>query len=230
MALLSFPTAPINGQIYPINPPAGTNVYSWSSPDQTWRLLGTSTGVAAGCYGDSITIPTFCVDSVGRITSVTATSLVAASWTAPGELVVGTGVQTQTILSPGVDTSVLVVDSTTTSGLAWSDTSQAAALMPVGTSAARPSTPTLGQLRYNSDIDQFEGYQGATPEWIPLSTMPTGGIPAGGSPEPIFYINSQVVTEDYTVPAANNAISAGPITVNAGVTVTVSAGSAWSIV
>jgi hypothetical protein len=60
--------------------------------------------------------------------------------------------------------------------------------------------------------------------------MPTGGIPAGGSPEPIFYINSQVVTEDYTVPAANNAISAGPITVNAGVTVTVSAGSAWSIV
>ena len=153
-----------------------------------------------------------------------------APWTAPGELVVGTGPMTQTILSPGVDTSVLVVDSTTASGLAWSDGTQAAALMPAGVSAVRPGAPVLGQLRYNYDIGQFEGYQGATPEWLPLSTMPTGGIPAGGSPESIFYLNSQTVVEDYTIPAANNAMSAGPITIGTGTTVTIPAGSAWAIV
>lgn len=230
MALLSFPFPATNGQFYPVNPPAGINLYQFSSPDQTWRLIGTSTGVVPGCYGDGNTVPVFCVDAAGRITSVTPTPVVVAPWTAPGELVVGTGPLTQTVLSPGADTSVLVVDSTTPSGLTWSDTSQAAALMPTGVSGSRPGTPILGQLRYNYDVNQFEGYQGATPGWLPLSTMPTGGAPVGGSPEPIFYLNSQTVVEDYTIPAGNNASSAGPITINTGTTVTIPAGSAWAIV
>lgn len=230
MALLSFPTAPVNGQFYPVNPPAGVNIYQWSSPDFTWRLLGAATGVIPGCYGNGNTVPTFCVDATGRISSVTLEPIVSANWTAKGELVVGTGPLTQTILSPGVDTSILVVDSATVSGLTWSDISQAAALMPAGVSGSRPAAPTLGQLRYNYDVSQFEGYQGASPEWLPFSTMPTGGIPAGGSPDPIFYLNDQLVMEDYVVPAAQNAMSAGPITINTGTTVTISAGSAWAIV
>jgi hypothetical protein len=60
--------------------------------------------------------------------------------------------------------------------------------------------------------------------------MPTGGIPGGGSPEPVFYLNDQVVVEDYTIPAGKNASSAGPITISAGTTVTIPAGSAWAIV
>ena len=230
MALLSFPVAPVNNQIYPVNPPVGVNIYRWDSPDQTWRLEGTATGVIPGCYGDGNTVPAFCVDATGRISSVTPTPIVVAPWTTLGELVVGTGPMTQTILSPGVDTSVLVVDLTTASGLAWSDTSQAAALMPAGVSGSRPAGSTVGQLRYNYDVNQFEGYQGATPEWLPLSTMPTGGIPAGGSPDSVFYLNSQVVVEDYAIPSGNNASSAGPITINTGTTVTIFAGSAWVIV
>ena len=230
MALLSFPTAPVNGQFYPVNPPQGVNIYQWASPEQTWRLIGVSSGVIPGCYGDGNTVPTFCVDATGRISSVTPVPIVVAPWTAPGELVVGTGPLTQTVLSPGVDTSVLVVDSTAPSGLTWSDTSQAAVLLPSGVSGSRPVPNTLGQLRYNYDVSQFEGYQGATPEWLPLSTMPTGGIPGGGSPEPVFYLNDQVVVEDYTIPAGKNASSAGPITISAGTTVTIPAGSAWAIV
>ena len=68
MALLSFPPNPLSGQIYPVNPPAGTNVYSWSSADQTWILLGKATGAAAGTYGDAITVPQITIDSTGRIT------------------------------------------------------------------------------------------------------------------------------------------------------------------
>lgn len=230
MALLSFPVAPVNGQFYPVSPPAGVNIYQWSSPDQTWRLIGASTGVIAGCYGTGNSVASFCVDAAGRITSAANVPIVMAAWTQKGQLVVGTGVQTQTILDPGADTSILVADSTTPSGLAWSDSSFTAALMPAGASAIRPGSPVLGQLRYNYDISQFEGYQGATPEWIPLSTMPTGGTPAGGSPEPIFYLNDQTITEDYTIPPSKNAVTAGPITIGAGTTVTVSAGSAWAIV
>lgn len=68
MALLTFPATPNNGDIYPVSPPANTNVYSWSSADQTWILLGKASGVAAGTYGDAITVPQITIDSTGRIT------------------------------------------------------------------------------------------------------------------------------------------------------------------
>jgi hypothetical protein len=67
MALLTFPSNPNAGDIYPVNPPANTNVYQWSSADQTWVLLGKSSGVAAGTYGDAITVPQITIDATGRI-------------------------------------------------------------------------------------------------------------------------------------------------------------------
>lgn len=42
--------------------------------------------------------------------------------------------------------------------------------------------------------------------------------------------NNTSITTDYTFPANRNAVSAGPITINTGVTVTISSGSEWSIV
>jgi len=46
----------------------------------------------------------------------------------------------------------------------------------------------------------------------------------------IFYENGQTVSADYTITSGNNAMSAGPITINTGVTVTVPTGSNWVIV
>ena len=45
-----------------------------------------------------------------------------------------------------------------------------------------------------------------------------------------FLANSQTVTKDYTVSSTTNALSAGPITVNNGVTVIVQDGGNWVIV
>jgi len=45
-----------------------------------------------------------------------------------------------------------------------------------------------------------------------------------------FHLNSQTVTANYTIPASNNCVSGGPITINTGVTVTVSTGSRWVVV
>jgi hypothetical protein len=68
VALLTFPPSPFNGDIYPVTPVPGQNIYVWSSTDATWRLIGTSTGVTAGTYGNSLSVGQFTVDAAGRIT------------------------------------------------------------------------------------------------------------------------------------------------------------------
>jgi hypothetical protein len=48
-------------------------------------------------------------------------------------------------------------------------TSTGAFVMPVGTTAQRPGTGVVGMMRFNSDIDSFEGYNGAS--WVKLGGM-----------------------------------------------------------
>lgn len=68
-----------------------------------------------------------------------------------------------------------------------------AAAIPVGTEAQRPGSPTNGQFRYNSDTNQFEGYQngawgqvgGGSPLfsvmwWPQRSAIPAGFVAADG--------------------------------------------------
>jgi len=58
----------------------------------------------------------------------------------------------------------------------------------------------------------------------------TAGGATGGGTDDVFYENSQTVTSNYTLTAGKNAMTAGPITINSGVTVTIPSGSAWVIV
>ena len=62
-----------------------------------------------------------------------------------------------------------------------------------------------------------------------LSWGLAGGASGGGANQ-VFYENDQVVTTSYTLTTSKNAMSAGPITINSGVTVTIPAGQFWSIV
>jgi len=52
----------------------------------------------------------------------------------------------------------------------------------------------------------------------------------GGGNDEIFWENGQNVTTNYTVTNGKNAMSAGPITINSGVTVTVGAGETWTVI
>src|SRR6056300_588901 len=45
-----------------------------------------------------------------------------------------------------------------------------------------------------------------------------------------FFVNSQTVTEDYTIAVGDSAMAAGPVTIDSGVSVTISSGSRWVIV
>ena len=96
------------------------------------------------------------------------------------------------------------------------------ALIPAGTTAERPASPANGQIRYNTTTSQFEGYQGGA--WGQLGGGATG---AGG--DEVFVENSRVVTTNYTIPVGKSAESVGPITINAGITVTVSSGERWVV-
>jgi hypothetical protein len=94
--------------------------------------------------------------------------------------------------------------------------------IPVGTTAQQP-TPVTGQIRYNSTINQYEGYFASA--WGQL-----GGGATGGGSDQVFVLNDQTVTTNYTIPVGKNAMCAGPITVANAVNITVSTGSNWVVV
>lgn len=97
------------------------------------------------------------------------------------------------------------------------------AVMPAGSTAQRDGSPSAGYLRFNSDDGSFEGYNGSA--WGAI-----GGGATGGGGDAVFVENDQVVTTNYTIPSGKNAMSTGPVTINSGVTVTVSTGSRYVVI
>jgi hypothetical protein len=97
-----------------------------------------------------------------------------------------------------------------------------AIVVPVGTTGQQPTGAT-GMLRFNSTTVGFEGYNGSV--WASV-----GGGATGGGTDQIFYLNGQTVTTSYSIPSGQNAGTFGPVTVDSGATVTIPAGSTWSIV
>lgn len=100
-----------------------------------------------------------------------------------------------------------------------------AALIPAGTTAERPApaSEVYGEQRANSTLNIMEWWNGTA--WVPM-----GGGATGGAGNPVFHENDTNVTVDYTITSGKNAVSAGPITIDTGITVTVPTGSVWSIV
>lgn len=75
-----------------------------------------------------------------------------------------------------------------------------------GATTDRPSVPTVGMIRYNTTLGQFEGY--SVSGWGAI-----GGTGAtGGGLNQVFYQNDQTVTTSYTLSATKNAMSTGPLT------------------
>lgn len=95
--------------------------------------------------------------------------------------------------------------------------------LPDGTTGERPGSPVDGMIRYNTTLNTFEGYKSSA--WGAI-----GGGATGGSSDDVFYENGQTVTTSYTLTTGKNAVSAGPITINSGATITVPSGQSWVIV
>ena len=95
--------------------------------------------------------------------------------------------------------------------------------LPDGTTGQRPGSPVAGMIRYNTSLVQFEGYKNSV--WGAI-----GGGATGGGSDDVFYENGQTVTTNYTLSTNKNAVTAGPCTINSGVTVTIPSGSSWVVV
>ena len=96
------------------------------------------------------------------------------------------------------------------------------AKLPVGTTAQRDGSPASGMIRYNTTTSSFEGYGSA---WGAIGGGATGGGTDGWALE-----HDNTVTTSYTISTGKNVVSAGPLTINSGATVTVPSGSTWVIV
>jgi len=98
--------------------------------------------------------------------------------------------------------------------------------VPVGASGDRPAanSANVGMIRLNTTSGMFEGYTGN--EWVEFSRQVSA---VGGGTNKVFQENETLITEDYTITAGKSAMSVGPITMAAGVTVTIPAGKRWVI-
>ena len=97
-----------------------------------------------------------------------------------------------------------------------------ATTLPVGNTAQRP-TGVGGMIRFNTSVSQFEGFNGTV--WSSV-----GGGATGGGADRVFQENDNTVTTNYTISTNRNAVSAGPVTIASGVTVTIPSGVAWVVV
>lgn len=123
-----------------------------------------------------------------------------------------TGASTTTITGEYIDTGNLRISGNTISSIsgdiildAASDTvridSTGAFNIPTGTTAQRPGTPSVGMIRYNTDTNLFEGYDG---NWIALNgvydldlnTYITAELTPGANDNTIrFYANGSLVAD-----------------------------------
>ena len=94
------------------------------------------------------------------------------------------------------------------------DTSTASNLYPLFATATTGTPTTI----YTSNANYL--YQPSTGELTALAHVSSNGI----------QINANTVATSYTIATGNNGLSAGPVTVNSGISVTISSGSTWVVV
>ena len=168
--------------------------------------------------------------------AVTATEI-AAGAVAASELA-SDAVTTVKILNANVTAAKLASDAVTTVKILNSNVTTAK-IADNNVTLAKIADGTQGGLIYMAGSGAptelaagTSGYflktlgSGANPAWAEVPA----GAPTGGGSEKVFYENEQTVDTNYTLTTNFNAVSAGPVTVASGVTVTIPAGQAWVIV
>ena len=202
---------------------SGTN-----TGDQTITLTGDVTGSGTGSFAgtikDDVALggdPTTTTQSANdNSTKIATTAYVQTELTdlidgAPGTL------DTLNELAAAINDDASYASTLTTAlGTKVSRTSSTgSAELPAGTTGERDSSPSAGYIRWNTTDTSAEVYDGSA--WAAV-----GG---GNTTDKGLYEMANTIAANYTITSGNNALTAGPITVNNGVSVTIPSGSTWVI-
>ena len=143
--------------------------------------------------------------------------------TAAGSTLTGTSLKstivTSSLTSVGTLTGLTVSGDILMSGTGAID-------VAAGTTAQRPGSPNTGMFRYNSTTNQFEGYTNSG--WGAIAGG--GGGASGATLQATNGIveTAATIASNHTISTNYNAMSAGPVTVSADITIP--SGSVWTIV
>jgi hypothetical protein len=128
-------------------------------------------------------------------------------------------------------TSFIVAPTTASTALTWSGS--AFTWATGGSSVTISDDTTTNATRYPLFADATTGTVSTTyVSSTKLQYNPSKGeltAPAQISSNGIV-INSQTVSANYTIAAGNNGLSAGTVSVNSGITVTIASGSVWTVI
>lgn len=191
--------------------PAGNPVVTNTTISSTWAnstLTDIATALTGSVASDGQTPMTGALDMNNSKVVLLANGTVATDAINLGQL-------TGAFVNPTITGNLVVTGNGSFLGTGF-------LLIPKGTTAERSAVPVNGEVRYNTTTNQFEGYQGGA--WGQL-----GGGATGGGGDEVFQENSLIVTTNYTLATGKNAISAGPISVNSGVVVTIPSDQRWII-
>ena len=95
----------------------------------------------------------------------------------------------------------------------------------IGNAGVVTATSFSGALAASNLTGALPAISGANLTYLPPSA-PVGGA----STNTVFFENDKVVAVNYQITSTKNAMSAGPVSINAGIAVTVPSGCAWTIV
>ena len=159
----------------------------------------------------------------GQTTAIAAFDGLAPT-TTKGDLIVNDG--TDNVRLPvGTDNYVLTADSAQASGIKWALASGSGATIINDTTTSTNVYPTFaaatsGALAniYTSDAKYL--YKPSTGELTSEHVIAGNGI----------FVNSLTIDTSYTIAAGTSGMSAGPVTISGGTTITVASGSRWVVV
>ena len=214
---------------------SGTVVALATSPSFTTPILGTpqSGDFSTGTF----TWPTFNQNTTGTASNVTGVVAIAnggtgqttasaafnalSPVTTTGDLIIGNGTNSSTRLPIGANTYVLTSNGTTASwalptgsgATITNDISTSTNVYPTFAAATSGALSTI----YTSNAKLL--YKPSTGELTSTAVVASNGI----------FVNNLTISTSYTIAAGTSGMSAGPITVASGVTVTVASGSRWVV-